>query len=233
MTPLLPEDKLIWSPVVANSRMNRQRNASGINSYEQEFNFKPEDFLASRIKSNGNTSWLDLCCGEGNALVQIAAYFYDKGLEQKIHLKGVDLLDTFPNINEKFSCISFETAAVVNYVPRQKYDLITCVHGIHYLGDKLKFLENAINALSSDGVFIGNLDLNNIIINNKNSGQWLSDFFKRSGITYNNKSRIIKKEGAAVVNFGLHYIGADDTSGPNYTGQEAVTSYYNSPGVAL
>ncbi len=33
---LLPEDKLQWSPIVANSRMNRERNSSGINSYEQD-----------------------------------------------------------------------------------------------------------------------------------------------------------------------------------------------------
>jgi hypothetical protein len=55
---LLPEEKLVCSPVVANSRMNRSRNASGINSYEKEFLFKPEDYLLSTVKSKGR--WLDL-----------------------------------------------------------------------------------------------------------------------------------------------------------------------------
>jgi len=42
---LLAEKDLIWSPIVANSRMNRARKSSGVNSYEKEFKFKPENFL--------------------------------------------------------------------------------------------------------------------------------------------------------------------------------------------
>ncbi len=42
---LLTESELIWSPIVANNRMNRKRRASGINSYEKELKFKPETFL--------------------------------------------------------------------------------------------------------------------------------------------------------------------------------------------
>jgi hypothetical protein len=53
---LLPEEKMVWSPVGANSRMNRSRNASGINSYEKEFLFNPEDYLLSTIKSKGNAT---------------------------------------------------------------------------------------------------------------------------------------------------------------------------------
>lgn len=31
---LLSENELVWSWVVANSKMNRKRNASGVNSYD-------------------------------------------------------------------------------------------------------------------------------------------------------------------------------------------------------
>ena len=83
---LLPENELIWSWVVANSKMNRERNASGINSYEQELGFKPEIFLEKRVGETGVVKWLDLCCGEGKALIQTAAYLAENGLQEKAML---------------------------------------------------------------------------------------------------------------------------------------------------
>lgn len=50
---LLSEKELIWSTVVANSTMNRARNASGLNSYEKEFRSKPEQFLYKHIEQFG------------------------------------------------------------------------------------------------------------------------------------------------------------------------------------
>jgi ubiquinone/menaquinone biosynthesis C-methylase UbiE len=224
---LLSEDKLVWSPIVANSRMNRERNASGINSYEQEFKFKPATYLAEKIKAFGKSSWLDLCCGQGNALIQTAAYFADKGLQHNIILKGIDLLDSFNIITGDANHIIFESKSVVNWLPDRKYDLITCSHGIHYLGDKLKVIENAIAALSSHGMFIANFDLANIVVTGTDSKVYLKKLFKKTVTEYNSKSKIIKQIGSANIKFGLMYIGADDNSGPNYTGQDAVTSYYS------
>jgi ubiquinone/menaquinone biosynthesis C-methylase UbiE len=224
---LLSEDKLVWSPTVANSRMNRKRTSSGINSYEKEFKFKPEVYLESKIKESGQSSWLDLCCGEGNALIQTAHYFYDKGIQENIKLKGIDLLNSFQSIDKKITCIAFEAKSVVDWIPDQKYDLITCSHGIHYLGDKLKVIETAIACLSTTGMFVANLDLSNIIIEGSNSNLLLKNFFKKSQIEYNNRSKIMKRVGSASIKFGFRYIGADDTSGPNYSGQDAVSSYYS------
>lgn len=224
---LLPEDKLIWSPIVANSRMNRERNSSGINSYEMEFKFKPEKYLELKIKESGRASWLDLCCGRGNALQQTAAYLSDKGLLQNIILKGIDLLDTNHPPTEKNNCISFNVGSVVNWVPDQQYDLITCVHGIHYLGDKLKVIETAIGALSAHGMFIANLDLASIVIKEADAALLFKNLFRQAQVEYNSRTRIIKCVGNAALNFGVSYIGADDSSGPNYTGQDAVTSFYS------
>ncbi|SHN00491.1 hypothetical protein SAMN05216311_104290 [Chitinophaga sp. CF418] len=69
---LLRENELIWSPVVANNRMNRKRTASGVNSYEKELNFNPGIYIDKRLEEQGYAKWLDLCCGEGNALLQYA-----------------------------------------------------------------------------------------------------------------------------------------------------------------
>ncbi|MES2776270.1 MAG: class I SAM-dependent methyltransferase [Bacteroidota bacterium] len=224
--PLLPEEKLIWSPIVANSRMNRERKASGFNSYEKEFKFKPETFLESKIKEFGHASWLDLCCGQGNALIQTAYAFRDQGLQAHISLTGIDLLDLFQSFDQNITCLHFETGSVVSWETREAYDLITCSHGLHYLGDKLKVIENGIGALKTGGVFVANLDLKNILIADHDSNKFLKSLFKLHGIEYSSAAKTIKRTGPKIIRFNLDYLGADDRTGPNYTGQDSVTSCY-------
>ncbi|GAB2842287.1 class I SAM-dependent methyltransferase [Ferruginibacter profundus] len=224
---LLPENKLVWSPVVVNSRMNRERNSSGINSYEQEFKFRPEEYLASKVKESGHASWLDLCCGHGNALIQTARYFEKYGNQDLVTLTGIDLVDTFQIIPPDITCIKFVAASLIDWIPGQTYDLITCVHGIHYLGDKLKVIETAISALHPDGLFVANIDLNNIVIQGKGAGSYLKDSFKKYGFVYNSRRKVLERIGHAEVKFDVKYLGADDNYGPNYTGQDSVTSYYS------
>ena len=224
---LLPEDILIWSPIVVNSRMNRERNSSGVNSYEQEFKFKPEDYLASKIKEFGQASWLDLCCGQGKALIQTAEYFNKLGQQNKVNLKGIDLIDTFPTVDKNIDCVEFKSESLINWIPDQSYDLITCVHGLHYLGDKLKVIETGISALKPSGLFIANLDLNNIVIQNTKASSYLKNLFKQYGVAYNSRTKILKQYGCIAIRFNLKYLGADDEYGPNYTGQDSVTSCYS------
>lgn len=224
---LLPESQLIWSPTVANSRMNRERNASGVNSYEQEFKFKPEAYLAAKIAAFGQASWLDLCCGRGNALIQTAQYFAKLDQQHVIQLKGIDLVDAFHTIDEEITCVEFVSASLIDWLPIQTYDLITCVHGLHYLGDKLKVIETSLNALKPSGLFVGNLDLNNLVIQGANTNAYLKKAFKQHGLTYNTRRKVLERMGSTAIKFDLRYLGADDHAGPNYTGQEAVTSYYS------
>ncbi len=223
---LLPEDKLIWSPVVANSRMNRERNASGINSYEQEFKFKPEVFLQQRIVEQGAASWLDLCCGQGKALVQVAESFLSQNLGDRIHLEGVDLIGDFVSSSTDLHCLHFEMGNIAEFKTERQYDLITCVHGLHYVGNKLEAIEKAMHLLKPTGQFWANLDLENIVINHNSSSDYLKDMFRQSGFVYNSRTKILKGSGANSIHFGLKYKGADDQYGPNYTGQPSVCSYY-------
>lgn len=221
---LLPEEKLIWSPVVANSRMNRQRKASGINSYEQELKFKPEDFLFERINRQGGADWLDICCGEGNALIQIYDYFEKMRLQDRIYLEGVDLMDHFSSYNPLPNLV-FKTMALSQWQSSQKFDLITCIHGIHYLGDKLTAVETMVNHLKTDGFFAANLDLNNIAVEGQ-TAQFIKNLFINKGFTYNSRTKLLSRAGGIELQFGLKYLGADDSFGPNYTGQESVVSHY-------
>lgn len=223
---LLPDDKLIWSPVVANSRMNRERNSSGINSYEQEFKFKPEVFIEEKINELGKASWLDLCCGYGKALIQTSEYFQLKNLDNHINLKGVDLIENFFICNSPNKHIQFEYRSVSEITLSEKYDLVTCVHGLHYLGDKLKVIQMAVNSLKHSGLFIANLDLDDFQFEAVDTRSFLKKLFREQGFDYNFRTKILKRDDFAELNFPVKYLGADDTRGANYTGQESVTSYY-------
>jgi 2-polyprenyl-3-methyl-5-hydroxy-6-metoxy-1,4-benzoquinol methylase len=223
---LLAEQELIWSSVVANSSMNRERNASGINSYEQELGFKPEVFLRSCIDQSGQTKWLDLCCGQGKALIQVANYLASMGFEDKVRLKGIDLIDNFLPALPEINCLTFEVGSVIDWQVGDKYDLITCIHGIHYVGDKLQMLTNALTALTPDGLFIANLDLNNIQINNEPAVDYMKNIFRKHNLQYNARKRLLTCKGMRDIDLELTYIGANDQAGPNYTGQAAVCSYY-------
>lgn len=220
---LLPEDKLIWSAVVANNRMNRSRGAKGINSYEKEFGFSPAQWLATRVASQGNAAWMDLCCGEARALLQVAGELSDLGIREAVSLHGLDLL---PATTIQEHDIVLTVDSVVTWKPQRKFDLITCSHGLHYAGDKLSAIQVACSALSSNGLFIAHLDLDQIRIDGDKNSSWMRQQFRSRGFEYKGRSRVLIREGHLETDFDLVYEGADDTAGPNWTGQEAVASYY-------
>lgn len=182
---LLSEKELIWSTVVANSTMNRARNASGLNSYEKEFGSKPEQFLHRHITQYGYVKWLDLCCGEGKALVQSALYLEDNNLQQQAQLKGIDLIDGFQPVPAGVTCLKWEVKSIVDWEPEEKYDFITCVHGLHYVGDRLRVLKTAFQSLTEQGVLMANIDLRNIRISSDSINRYLKTKLKQEGITYN------------------------------------------------
>jgi len=220
------DDELIWSPIVLNSRMNRSRTSSGINSYEKEFKFKPEEFLSNILHTKANASWLDICCGEGKALINCGRYFIQKQQNHSLQFIGIDLIDAFEETDSNLDFISFKVGSINDIELNGKFDLITCVHGLHYIGDKLGTIEKAINHLNENGLFIANLDLDNLKIENEHAKNYFQKLFKKKGIQYNSRTKILKFNGKNKIQFDLEYLGADDTCGPNYTGQDAVLSFY-------
>jgi SAM-dependent methyltransferase len=223
---LLSENELVWSWVVANSKMNRKRNASGVNSYEKELKIKPEIFLEEHIHQFGAVKWVDICCGEGKALIQAAEYLATKGLQDKAILKGIDLVGAFQPIPPSIICVEFEIKSMVDWASAEQYDLITSVHGIHYIGDKLKVLSIILERLTEQGVFIANLDLNNIKFLNGDADKYLKVIFKQNNIQYSSRTRLLTCKGPRRINFNVTYKGANDEVGPNYTGQDSVCSVY-------
>ena len=225
-TTLLNENELIWSPVVANNRMNRERQASGINSYEQETDFRPEDWLQNRLQHQPNVRWLDICCGQGNALLQVADEMAQQQLQHRVQLVGLDLVNFFTPIPPNITCLQFVTGSIVSWVPSQTYDLITCIHGLHYVGDKLKVIAQLINQLNPNGLFIANFDLASVIVNQQPQSPEVETWFRQNDIRYESDKKRIQAQGGQVTPFAGSYAGASDQAGKNYTGQEAVNAYY-------
>jgi SAM-dependent methyltransferase len=223
---LLKESELIWSDVVANNNMNRKRKASGINSYEKDLKFKPEAFLNACLEQQGHVKWLDLCCGEGNALLQYANELASKQMQEHAKLLGIDLVNQFQSIPTSISCLQLETGSLVDWKANDQYDLITCVHGLHYIGDKLKVITEVLKAISPQGLFIANFDLKCIKVEDNPDNSTLVRLFKNHQIDYNSRRKIITCKGQRDISINLTFKGADDKAGPNYTGQNAVDSYY-------
>lgn len=66
---LLALEALTASPVVANCRMNRERNLLG---YVQELGCDPLAHLVAQPRTQ-TVAWLDVCCGSGRALIEAVA----------------------------------------------------------------------------------------------------------------------------------------------------------------
>jgi len=221
---LLQENELIWSSVVVNNRMNRERNAIGINSYHKEFKIDIYNYL-NTIK-NEEVAWLDLCCGNGNAIIQIAEKLSNDKFNKKIKLKGIDLIETFNEKHKQFNFTEFEVNSLLNMNSTEKFDLITCFHGLSYIGDKLKVITLINDKLTEKGFFIGNLDMANLQCKDLSIKESVKILFKDKGISYNTKTRIIQFHKIKQLHFNCNYLGADDKFGPNYSGQDSVKSYY-------
>ena len=104
-------------------------------------------FLETTARKYGRADWYDICCGEGRALVEAGRDFTTSGLP--VQIVGVDLVDTFaPASPRNVRLIAADAGA---FVLDTAADLVTCVHGLHYLGDKLGLLEQAHRQMASGG----------------------------------------------------------------------------------
>ncbi|MBE1462671.1 trans-aconitate methyltransferase [Kibdelosporangium phytohabitans] len=120
-------------------------------------------------------------------------------------------------------------APVSAWQPEDRYDLITCVHGLHYIGDKLGTLTRVAQWLAPDGVFVANFDAD-AVRDSDGSPLNITKALRTAGFDYNARTRRIRKHGPRTTPFPWKYLGADKSAGPSYTGQPAVHSYYGTQG---
>ena len=229
---LLSDDALENSHVVANCRMNRERNLTGYNGYSKEIGFNPVEFIRERALQVPKTAWLDLCCGTGKALIQAAQVIQDEGMAEQIEIVGVDLVGVFLAPDHDLACLHLVEASLSSWIPTGSFDLITCVHGLHYLGDKLGLISRAVSWLTLEGLFVANLDMSNVKFADGSSAvRQVTAELRRAGLEFQLRRRFVICRGKRTVALPFRYVGADDQAGPNYTGQPAVDSYYESVNV--
>jgi SAM-dependent methyltransferase len=215
---LLPDDRLERTTVVANNTMNRERGLTGVNSYARELGFDPVAHLLARPPA---PRWLDLCSGEGLALREAAAH-----LPADARLTGVDLVG--PLVPAPLPpAVELVTASVTTWAPTGPYDLITCVHGLHYVGDRLGVLTRAATWLRPGGLLIAHLDPASIRwADGAPAGRFVLGALRAQGFIYSPRHHRLALTGPRTVHLPLHYLGADPDAGPNYTGQPAVSVHY-------
>jgi SAM-dependent methyltransferase len=214
---LVSVSELERSSVVANNTMNRERGLAGVNSYARELGLDPLEHLSGRPAP----SWLDLCSGEGRALREAAS-----GLPADAVLTAVDLvgplapLPTPPVLEEVIASLSA-------WAPTRTYDLITCVHGLHYVGDQLGLLTRAASWLAQDGFLLAHFDPDSIRrTDGSTAGRAAVSALRAAGFAYDSRHHLLTLRGARTVELPFTYAGADPAAGPNYTGQPAVGSHY-------
>lgn len=217
------DQQLEQSPVVANCCMNRERDLSGTNGYDVEIGFQPLSFLADKVAANGTARWLDLCCGTGKALSQAATIIERDGLPMEI--VGVDLVGMF--VTNTSRSLTLIEASLSTWSPVESVDLITCIHGLHYIGDKLGLISRACTWLNHEGLFVANLDYENLRLNPGGaSSRVFAKELRQAGLEYLRTKRLIRCERHRRLSLPFVYVGADDEAGPNYTKQPVVNSYY-------
>ncbi|MFG2120885.1 class I SAM-dependent methyltransferase [Streptomyces sp. NPDC048710] len=212
-------DELERSSVVANNSMNRERGLTGVNSYARELGFDPLTRLAGRPAP----SWLDLCSGEGRALREAAG-----ALSSDAVLTAVDLVGPLAPGAPTPPVLEEIVASVSSWAPSRTYDLITCVHGLHYIGDQLGLLCRAASWLTPDGLFITHFDPDSIRwADGSPAGRAALSALRAAGFRYSSRHHRLTLDGARDIRLPFRYVGADPSAGPNYTGQPAVGSHYS------
>jgi SAM-dependent methyltransferase len=175
------------------------------------------------VRGLPDAAWLDLCCGSGRALIEASRWLTTMGEPDGVRLVGVDLVDSFvtPPAEQR---VEFLTASIAAWLPHGSFDLITCVHGLHYVGDKLGVLTRALTWLRPEGLFVADLDLANVRV--PDGKRRLAARLRAQGVTYDGRRHRITCEGPRKLELPYEFAGADDHAGPNYTGQPVVDSHY-------
>jgi trans-aconitate methyltransferase len=144
-----------------------------------------------------------------------------------VTLIGVDLVSMFDRFPSDDLRLRLCEASVMTWEPEGRFDLITCVHGLHYVGDKLGLLQRAASWLDGDGLLLAHLDFDNLRLSDGQAARReFRKVLREQGLTYRDHKHLLCCQGHRTLHLPYHYLGADDRAGPNYTGQDAVNSYY-------
>ncbi|MES2465507.1 MAG: class I SAM-dependent methyltransferase [Armatimonadota bacterium] len=227
------------SDIVVNAAMNRGRGFSGVNSYTRDLRqFDIAAFLRERLQTYPSQTirWLDVCCGEGRALTEAAQIWAGTDWGKQIEIIGLDLWDDLPvsQASSDGPSLRFVAADAAFWSPNTSFDLITCVHGLHYLPDKLGFLERAYSWLAPNGgVLLAHLDKANVLQqDNKTANLWpiLHRRARQQGIALRLTNHLLRMERTAEgpdnLSFGVTFVDRTVSPRPNFSGMTVIDSWY-------
>lgn len=133
----------------------------------------------------------------------------------------------FDRVPPEIDFLHLEKSSFDAWQAGQRFDLITCVHGLHYVGDKLGAIQKAAGWLRNDGLFVAHLDYANLHVEGSDHARILvGKDLRGAGFFYQSRQHRLTCCGAKEVSLPYRYLGADDKAGRNYTGLPAVDSYY-------
>lgn len=209
---MLDEPALEATATVANNQMNRERRLLGPGGYERELGL---DIVGLLARSPGRARWLDLACGTGRALLDAEALLPDA------ELVGVDLVDFFWPAPPG-SRVQRTVTPLRSFAPEGSFDLVTCVHGLHYVGDKLGTLLRMRSWLRPGGQLAAHLDLDTVRID----GQRAQPALLRSlGLRWSGRRHLVTAIGPGAPAPAPRFAGAA-CEGVTWTGQPGVVSHY-------
>jgi hypothetical protein len=141
---------------------------------------------------------------------------------------GVDLIGQIAQVPNEYVVVG----DVSTFNPGYAVDIITCVHGLHYVADKLAILCHFYSLLAPEGQIVANLDLMNIIVDDQPIAKWTA-FTKliaepKPTATFKNHVLTLTKGSECSLTFGLRFVGASISTEPNYSGITVVNSCYSS-----
>lgn len=94
--------------------------------------------------------------------------------------------------------------------PTRTFDLITCLHGLHYVGDKLAVLTRTAGWLTPAGRLVADLGLSSIRLpDGRPAGQRLTARLRAAGFSYDSRRRRISCTGRRDARLPYSYLGAD------------------------
>lgn len=138
-------------------------------------------------------------------------------------ITGIDLVDAFAarsTLN-----LDLIEASVSSWEPDRQFDVITSVHGLHYVGDKLGLVTRCISWLKPTGLFAASFDAAGVLVEGWSSAR-IASVLTEAGLEYDARRKLLRGKGHALRSLPFRYLGADAEAGPNYTGQPAVGSHY-------
>lgn len=94
--------------------------------------------------------------------------------------------------------------------PEGEFDLITCIHGLHYIGDEQGLISRACSWLNQNGLFVASLDCGNLRLTpGGSSSRVFAKELRQAGGEYPSNKRLISCEGHRRLSLPFVYIGAD------------------------